>query len=628
MSAQSIAEYYARLGISVNKTQFRQADAALDRIYASMQKLKSEFSKGIAINPKLQFNSLQFQKSIQQALNKVSKLTTFNVDRFTVDGSRLTSSLQSAIRRAEYGAGSLRVKAIVERSTVSQGARAVANQAHGNAGVGTGLNGGVGGLVGAGRAGIAGLAAYSGYEAIQGLQNQMDQIQQNVGKYEQQRLQLGASVGGSAQRRQHNVEALNNIANYTGTRSEDQIAGYTKFQKQAMQSGMGARKAIDLYTDMAVSTRGNGGDQQSIERQAYALQQVLGLGFLRNEELNQQLADSNPAIKKYIQKAYLDRVGFKGNDSQATEKFTKDLSKRLVLVQDVLKGYDLSARNAAPRVEELANSVEGAANRLDNIEWMENIRRSEGPLTDAVRRRIAAEEALYKASIPLQDKFIELVKIPFVEKMTDFTNGLTGLVSWIDKFQKTPDDQKAKLAVDTAKEIAPKAADYYVENHPGIKGLEWLYDTHPVLKFAKDTVGSLYDRVMGPSWGDAGNRWTPDFLARYQRLNYSYGTPYSDFTYPSALPYTNPVQFGSNPVVDTPASEAMNQVLSQSYNSNNTISNDNSIIISPGAIVIEGSNLSVQDMSAELESQIYDISRRIQQNDYANGMINYPATGR
>ncbi|WP_273806972.1 MULTISPECIES: tape measure protein [unclassified Pseudomonas] len=624
MSATEISSFYSSLGIRVHKGQFKQADAALDRIYASMLKLKGEFSKSIAINPKVQFNSLQFQRSIQKSLNQVAKLTTFNLDRFNVDASRLTSSLESAIRRAQYSAGSIRIKGIVERSTVSQSARQVAHQsAGGTAAGGYAGTGGVGGLVGAGRAGIAGLAAYSGYEAIQGLQNQMDQIQQNVSKYEQQRLQLGASVGGSAQRRQHNVEALNNIANYTGTRSEDQIAGYTKFQKQAMQSGMGARQAIDLYTDMAVSTRGNGGDQQSIERQAYALQQVLGLGFLRNEELNQQLADSNPAIKKYIQKAYLDRVGFKGNDSQATEKFTKDLSKRLVLVQDVLKGYDLSARNAAPRVEELANSVEGAANRLDNVQWMENIRRSEGPLTDAVRRRIAAEEALYKASIPLQDKFIELVKIPFVEKMTEFTNGLTGLVSWIDKFQKTPDDQKAKLAVDTAKKIAPKAADYYVENHPGIKGLEWLYGTHPVLKFAKDTVGSLYDRVMGPSWGDAGNRWTPDFLARYQRLNYSYGSAYNDFQMPSALPYTNPVQFGS-----TPASEAMNQVLSQSYNSNNTISNDNSIIISPGAIVIEGSNLSAEDMSRELESQIYDITRRVQQNDYANGMINYPATGR
>lgn len=624
MSTSPAVSYFAELGIRVNQRQFKQADATLQRIQASMEKLKGQFNQSLAINPKIQFNSLQFQRQIQKSLNQISRLTEFRMDRFNVDASRLTSSLQSAIRRAEYGAGSLRVKAIVERSSVSQGARAVAGQPH----AGYAGTGGIGGLVGAGRAGIAGIASYAGYEAIQGLQNQMDQIQQNVGKYEMQRLQLGASVGGSAQRRWHNAEALNNIANYTGTRSEDQIAGYTKFQKQAMQSGMTARQAIDFYTDMAVSTRGNGGDQQSIERQAYASQQVLGLGYLRNEELNQQLADSNPAIKKYIQQAYLQRKGFQGTESEGTAKFMNDLSKRLVLVQDVLKGYDLSARNAAPRVEELANSVEGAAARLDNIEWMENLRRSEGPLTDAVRRRIAAEEALYKASIPLQEKFIELVKIPFVEKMTEFTNGLTGLVSWIDKFQKTPDDQKAKVAVDTAKEVAPKAADYYVDNHPGIKGLEWLYDTHPVLKFAKDAVVSLYDRVMGPSWGDAGNRWTPDFLARYQRLNYSYGSAYNDFQMPSALPYTNPVQFGSNPVVDTPASEAMNQVLSQSYNSHNTISNDNSIIISPGAIVIEGSNLSVEDMSRELESQIYDITRRVQQNDYANGMISYPNIGR
>lgn len=623
MSTSPIASYFAELGIRVNQRQFKQADATLQRMQASMEKLKAQFNQSLAINPKIQFNSLQFQRQIQKSLNQISRLTEFRMDRFNVDASRLTSSLQSAIRRAEYGAGSLRVKAIVERSSVSQGARAVAGQPH----AGYAGTGGIGGLVGAGRAGIAGIASYAGYEAIQGLQNQMDQIQQNVGKFEQQRLQLGASVGGSAERRWNNAVALRNIADYTGTKAEDQIAGYTKFEKQAMQSGMKARQAINLYTDMAVSTRGNGGDQQSIERQAYALQQVLGLGYLRGEELNQQLADSNPAIKKYIQSAYLQRVGFKGTESEGTAKFMTDLGKRLVLVQDVLKGYDLSARNAAPRVEELSNSIEGAAARLDNVKWMENLERAEGPLTDAVRRRIEAEQNLYKATIPLQEQFIKLVQIPFVDKLTEFTNGLAGFASWVDKFQKTPDDQKTKLALDTIKEKGPGAVDYYADNHPGLQAVGWLWENHPTLKLVKDGAESLYNTIKGPSWGDPGNRIVPNFLP-YQQPKLSYQTPLNEFQTPAALPWIPPVQFGENPIVNTPSTADLIQSMQQNYQSHNTTNVDNHLVIENGAIQINGTNLSVDELGSELEIRMGDIARRMQENAWSDTMIQYPHIGR
>ncbi|MCD4863794.1 tape measure protein [Pseudomonas sp. PLB05] len=614
-----VASFFAEMGLKLNRSQFKAAEDQLNRLRALMQKIKSDFDKSFQVSPKIKFNSLAFQRDIQKSLNQISRLTEFKMSRFKIDDVQLNRSLQSAISRAQYSANSIKLKAVIDRSSVSQSARAVARQAAtGEAGGGTG---GVAGLVGASRAGVAGVAGYVGYEAVQGLQNQMDEIQRRVGTFQMQRLQLGAAVGGEAERRWNNVVALRQISDYTGTKAEDQVAGYTKFEKQAQQSGMNARQAIGLYKNMAVSTRGNGGDQQSVERQAYALQQVLGLGYLRGEELNQQLADSNPAIKKYIQQAYLQRVGFKGNSSEGTAKFMSDLGKRLVLVQDVLKGYDLSARNAAPRVEELANSIEGAAARLDNVKWMENLERSEGPLSDAIRDRIEAEKNLYNATIPLQEQFIKLVEIPFVQKMTEFTNSLTGLADWYNKYQKLPEDKKTDAAIDAGENVAWWAGKRLAKNNLIGTAVDnnWLG--------MGDGADWLKRFVLGPEQGEAGRRIVPDFKP-YQVPKLNYQMPFSDFQMPSALPMASAPQFGVNPVVNTPDAQQMMQQMTQSYSSTDSRTYDNRITFEPGAFQIDATSMDVNQLGSELESRMMDAARRVQDNTLSDARIQYPSVGR
>lgn len=614
-----VASFFAEMGLKLNRSQFKAAEDQLNRLRALMQKIKSDFDKSFQVSPKIKFNSLAFQRDIQKSLNQISRLTEFKMSRFKIDDVQLNRSLQSAISRAQYSANSIKLKAVIDRSSVSQSARAVARQAAtGEAGGGTG---GVAGLVGASRAGVAGVAGYVGYEAVQGLQNQMDEIQRRVGTFQMQRLQLGAAVGGEAERRWNNVVALRQISDYTGTKAEDQVAGYTKFEKQAQQSGMNARQAIGLYKNMAVSTRGNGGDQQSIERQAYALQQVLGLGFLRGEELNQQLADANPSIKRYIQKAYLDRVGFKGTDSEGTAKFMSDLGKRLVLVQDVLKGYDLSARNAAPRVEELADSIEGAAARLDNVRWMENLERSEGPLSDAIRDRIEAEKNLYNATIPLQEQFIKLVEIPFVQKMTEFTNSLTGLADWYNKYQKLPEDKKTDSAIDAGENVAWWAGKRLAKNNLIGTAVDnnWLG--------MGDGADWLKRFILGPQQGEAGRRIIPDFKP-YQVPKLNYQMPFSDFQMPSALPMASVPQFGVNPVVNTPDAQQMVQQMTQSYSSTDSRTYDNRITFEPGAFQIDATSMDVNQLGSELESRMMDAARRVQDNTLSDARIQYPSVGR
>ncbi|WP_145006031.1 tape measure protein [Pseudomonas oryzihabitans] len=619
----SVASFFASLGIKVDQRSFAQAERMLKNIQATMEGFK-KYNASLNIKPKIQLNTLQLQKQIQTSLNQVGRLTSLKLDKFNVDATRLTSSLESAIKRAQFGASSVKIRAIADRSSIGQSTRSVAKQHEAGLAAAGFQGGGVAGLVGASRAGIAGVAGYVGVQAVQSFQNQMDEFQNRIGEQQMQRLQLGAAVGGSEVRRKNNIQALRDISDYTGTRAEDQVAGYTRFEKQATQSGLGARQAIGLYRDMAVSTRGNGGDQQSIERQAYALQQVLGLGYLRGEELNQQLADSNPAIKSYIQKAYLDRVGFKGNDSQGTEKFLKDLSKRKVSVDDVLKGYELSAKNAATRVEELSNSIQGAQARLDNVKWAENLERTEGPLTDAMRERTHAEKELYDALKPTRDMLYQ-VATEGIKFATWMTNATTASINAAEKIPPgtvshgtvpipgaSPDDPQPGF-------LTPKKY-----NSVGSLGEAW------------DIITNKVANLFGaPAWGTPGNRFTPDFNQKYRESSLRYGQPINDFKVPDWVsnPSIEPLrapQFGSSPAIDYPdrIQQQMQQRLEQNYNNNDNRQIDNSVNIAAGAVVIEGSNLSPDDLLLKMQTGIQDIARRSQFNDYQDARIQYPSVGR
>lgn len=134
------------------------------------------------------------------------------------------------------------------------------------------------------------------------------------------------------------------------------------------------------------------------------MQQILGLGYLRNEELGGQLADSNPAIKRFIMEAFAERTGKTGQ-----EAFLDALSKRQVSVQDVLRGYEKSAQEAAGRVDELSNSIEGASARLQNMRFAEEMERTvSGPMSKAALEYTEAQRKLTEATQPLRDSMYSI----------------------------------------------------------------------------------------------------------------------------------------------------------------------------------------------------------------------------
>lgn len=148
------------------------------------------------------------------------------------------------------------------------------------------------------------------------------------------------------------------------------------------------------------------------------MQQIGGLGYLRAEELNQQLADSAPAIRSYIIKAWEERTGAKG-----VEAFLSAMAKRQVSFNDVMRGYELAAKEASGRVKELANTVQGEEARFSNLKFAEELERSKGPMTDAARQFVESQQKLYTASEPLRDSFYKIA--------TAGTSLAANMVGWL-----------------------------------------------------------------------------------------------------------------------------------------------------------------------------------------------------
>lgn len=115
------------------------------------------------------------------------------------------------------------------------------------------------------------------------------------------------------------------------------------------------------------------------------------------------MADSNPAIRSYIIKAWEQRTGAKGVDA-----FLQAMSKRQVSFNDVMAGYELAAKDASSRVKELANTLNGEEARLANMNFAQELDRTKGPLTESARTFTKAQQEMAVAMAPIKDVFYEV----------------------------------------------------------------------------------------------------------------------------------------------------------------------------------------------------------------------------
>ncbi|WP_263259338.1 tape measure protein [Pseudomonas oryzihabitans] len=615
MSETKIASFYSELNIKVNKAQLRQAEQAFQRLEAMMLKLKEQFGKSLVVMPKVQFNSLQFQKQIQKSLNQVSRLTEFKMERFNIDSVKLNRSLASAIKRAEWSAQSLKIKTVIERSPVSQAVRQVARNAQ--AGGAQSVEGGSGAVLAAVPRWLAPAAlGYGAYRGTTALFNANAQQLSN--------RNLIANVVGTSpsakinQKRAENAnEYVWNESNRLGLRATDQVNGYASMLAGGHAAGLKYAQSQDAWTQLNEHAVTMHLSNERMKGLSTAVIQMISKGKVQSEELFGQAAEHDPTFPALVAQANAE-IRKSGKTGQAAMiQLRADMKAGIVGTDVVLKALQIGSRNAQAALERSTSTSQAELNRTLNTRDRTIDEASQQGLEEGFQHALNAintfAQDLQPAALSLVKSFGEAYK-----STSDFALWMRGIA----KGNITPEK-----ALATVKEKLPDAAKNYADYHPGVQGINWLFENHPSLKFAKDAVESLYERIKGPEWGDVGNRIVPDFLP-YQQSKLNYRAPYSEFQMPAALPWTPPVQFGENPIVNTPTTSDMVQQMTQFYASTDSRSYDNRITFEPGAFQIDATNMDVNQLSNELESRMMEVSRRMQENSLSDTMLQYPQIGR
>jgi len=615
MNGTEISAFYSSIGFRLNKAQFRQAEQAMAKMEAMMLKLKSQFDKSFQFSPKIKFNSLAFQRDIQKSLNQVSRLTEFRMEKFTIDNVKLNRSLSSAIKRAEWSAQSLKIKTIIERSPVSQAVRQVVRNAQASGA--QPVEGGSGAVLAAVPRWLA--PAALGYGAYRGTTALFNANAQQLSNRNLISNVVGTSPSAKInQKRADNAnEYVWNESNRLGLRATDQVNGYASMLAGGHAAGLKYAQSQDAWTQLNEHAVTLHLTNERMKGLSTAVIQMISKGKIQSEELFGQAAEHDPTFPALVAQANAE-IRKSGKTGQAAMiQLRADMKAGIVGTDVVLKALQIGSRNAQAALERSTNTSQAELNRTLNTRDRTIDQASQQGLEEGFQHAL---NAINTFATDLQPAALSLIKSfgEAYKSTSDFALWMRGIA----KGNITPEK-----ALDTVKQKAPGAAQNYIDHHPGIQGIEWLWENHPVLKFTKDSAKDLYNRVMGPEWGDVGNRFVPDFQP-FKQPKIQYQQPFSDFQMPAALPWTPPVQFGENPIVRTPSASDVMQQMTQSYTNTDSRSYDNSVNIAAGAVVINGTNLNPDQLLEQMQSGIQDIARRTQSNALEDTRIQYPSIGR
>jgi len=224
------------------------------------------------------------------------------------------------------------------------------------------------------------------------------------------------------------------------------------------------------------------------------VQQVFGKGALMSEELNQQIGDSNSALKTFVQQVWSDKTGKKG-----TEAFLKDMSNRLITPEMLVEAYRRQAEYVAPRVEEFASSAESSKARLANARFSEELQRTvDGEMVPSIKRFTAAQQELHTATIPLRDAMYSLG--------AGALSATASLVSWGAKlttdFNQSPAMQKQASYEQRSEAVMASSTSRGLLSVPNITRLQE--------KPRQPITPMLYKR---PDWQKESDRYMPKLSA-------------------------------------------------------------------------------------------------------------------
>lgn len=254
----------------------------------------------------------------------------------------LTDRMSPGLRRISGNANRL-TTALARVGTVGGGAMSTGLRAGmaGLSGISRGATGAIGVLTRLGRTAmfVAGLlATVGGGLAFKGLM---------AGANRQAAAMGLANIEGGARRAASAMADLKKIAKGPGINLEDALAGYGSLR--AVRAPGGLAKGLIAEMGNAVAVAGGGAEElQAVLR---GVVQTFGKGVIAAEELNQQILEPAPMIRRAIEAAF---------GSANTEKIAKEMKRRGLTVTQFWERVLVQMRK-------LPRAGDGAKNAIENV---------------------------------------------------------------------------------------------------------------------------------------------------------------------------------------------------------------------------------------------------------------------
>jgi len=559
-----VADFYAELNFKVNQNQLRQMDNIIKQIEARMKKFKSNWEQSISLG-NFKFDSLKLQKSAQQSINKIQRMLIVDLSNFRVDENRLTRSLQSAINRAQFSANSIKIKAVVERSPLSQTARQYAQAAAGESGGGAIL-------AGAPRWLAPAALAYGAYRGTVGLFNQ------NATQISNRNLidnVLGDPERGAKARGYYWQQA-----NRLGIRASDNVQGYAATIAGASAAGLSYAQGQTAWRQLTEHSVTNHLSNERQKGLTTAVVQMFSKGKIMSEELFGQAAEHSPTFPALVAQANAEITGSGKVDAAAMQALRADMKAGRVGNEVLLRSLQIASRLAQPGLERSTHTSQAELNRVINTRDRAIDEAGQGGLEQGFQRALNAVNTFAQDLTPAATNLVKSFGEAY-GAVGDFSLWIRGIA----KGNITPEK-----ALETFKDKAPGIANSYLDNHPGFQGIQWLFDNDPRLKFAKDSAQNIYDWIRGPEYGvTPGYRQVPDFQ------------PYK----PSEL--LNQLQGGGG----STNNQTMLQIAPNAF-----------------SIEINAPGADATSIAGELERQMSEIVDKTLINRMSDARLQYPSVGR
>src|ERR1700712_831524 len=323
-NGESIAKFWASIGVKVDASELAKVDALLKTIGDKFSKFKGQNGVGFQVS-----NFSVDQKSLNRvlgiALDVASKAVVFDVSRFVVNERNLQAALLVASRKVRGltggGVGQSsealssaewnRRQAVLDAAALSRHTRSLDLARVRSAGRTSATSGSSTPWVGTGSVGAMASRAFLPIAAVAaggyGL-SALNKRKQAVVAAQLQSQAVVEQAGGTAEQGKQSYDYLKYQANRIGFNYLEASGDYNSLISSVTGAGGSVKSAQKTFTGFAELSRTNKLSPMAQKRVNYALAQIAGKNQLQSAELTQQLAQALPGAKSIFAQAYQNQL--------------------------------------------------------------------------------------------------------------------------------------------------------------------------------------------------------------------------------------------------------------------------------------------------------------------------------